>query len=161
MPLRSCIGSNSTLLTLREKVAMPKQPTSPIGGGSETFQREGAKSNAHVGDEFEQVAAKFLTKSEGWVLQSGVKIPVGFDRKSRMRLIWFARIQKSSLNANRTLGQKKKGTSQAQNLPSGTKRCCISFSRQMTTERFCLSCVTSDMGMAKRWRHIICGLTAT
>lgn len=60
---------------------MSKQPTSSVGDGRETFQRKGAKSNAHVGGEFEDAVAKFLAKSEGWVLQSNVKISLGFDRK--------------------------------------------------------------------------------
>lgn len=60
---------------------MPKQPTSTVSGSRETFQREGAESNAHVGNEFEQTAKKFLTVKKGWALQSKVKFSIGFDRK--------------------------------------------------------------------------------
>lgn len=60
---------------------MPKQPTLKVSGSRETFQREWAESNAHVGNEFEQTAKKFLTVKKGWALQSKVKFSIGFDRK--------------------------------------------------------------------------------
>jgi len=60
---------------------MSNQPASTVGNSRETFQREGAESNAHVGGEFEQATANFLTKEKGWALRAGVEILVGFDRK--------------------------------------------------------------------------------
>lgn len=81
MPVRLCIGSNSTLVGAPRKTLMPKQPTSTVSSSHETFQREGAESNAHVGRDFEKVAERFFASIEGWVLQSNVQIPIGFDRK--------------------------------------------------------------------------------
>lgn len=77
----TCEYSVSAFANVYRRRSNAKQPTSTVSSSHETFQREGAKSNAHVGKKFEQDAANFLAKSEGWVLQSEVEIPVGFDRK--------------------------------------------------------------------------------
>ena len=50
----------------------------------ETFQRRGAVSNAHVGTEFEQLAAGYF-RSQGIALDYDVPIEIGHNRKKMRR----------------------------------------------------------------------------
>ncbi len=46
------------------------------------FQRKGARSNAHVGKEFERKAQEFFAK-KGLRLQPDLSVPVGINRKKK------------------------------------------------------------------------------
>lgn len=50
---------------------------------SNSFQRVGSKSNAHVGREFELKAQEFFA-SKGVELKSDVKVPVGIGTKTKL-----------------------------------------------------------------------------
>lgn len=69
------------------------------------FQRKGAKSNTHVGKEFERSAKDFFTL-KGLHLQKDISIDIGIDGKKRIISIWEILMKKYLLNVNRTHGLK-------------------------------------------------------
>ena len=69
------------------------------------FQRVGARSNAHVGREFELIAQRFFALQDIHLqLPHVVDIGIGTERKPHVLLTWAVPLKKSLLSASLIVG---------------------------------------------------------